>query len=215
MTDRPLHEDLEFLRGNAAAAAKRLRDAEVAARQAARAVGRAEAALNDFQREAARAGVEADAGRLEELRAAVVDARARIRVERVLSGGKPSDVRELDPEAQAVVEGAREGVEEADRALVAFERQHDAALIAERLQDRLAERDGLIRAARAFLDAERDWADGLRVEERHARAVGRPLPEPDYPALDAMRELSAWLRRVEGDPGRLVPVPEGVRGMAA
>lgn len=159
--------------------------------------------------------MEPDADRLKELRAAVADARSRIRVEPVLTDGRLSDVRPIDPEMEAIVAGARERVEEADRALVAFERANDVGLVVERVDDRRAEGARLLATARAFLDAERDWHAGVLVEQRHARTVGREIPQPDYPALDALRELSAWVRRVEADPARLLPVPVPAREAAA
>lgn len=128
-------------------------------------------------------------------------------MERILTRGQLSDVVERDVEAIAALEGAQAGLEEARAALTAFEREHDAELVAERLQDRMAERDRLIRAARAFLDAERDWNAGVLIENAHARACARALPSPAYPPTESLREVAAWLREVVGDPSVLVPLP--------
>ncbi len=206
-----LNDRLRRLQADVGERRRRVTLLEGEERKARRAVRRASAGLEDYLRECEVNGVEPDPAREDELRRPIREAQSRVDWEPTTSPTGATVYEPRDREAMARLTGAREGLERAERELEAFARGNDVALARERLPWRVKERDDLLDAARRFLAFEARWNDGVREETGAAHLAGRAAPEFDDPPQSAMVELSRWVRRVEADPARALPLPAAAR----
>jgi hypothetical protein len=199
MSETPTIVELERLRGAVGAQRQRVAELEHAAQSAARELGAAREALADFYRWRER-GRDAEPGTEQELIERVRELEGGLTLQPVVKPGQSAsqvqgedlqpaasevEFTVVDPRTKAMLEGARELLDEREAELRAFVVDNLAELAVERAPQAArvaanAERElHVAQSVIAEYEAERAWwAAVLRV----TIPEGQPLPEVDVPA---------------------------------